>query len=111
MIKKLRQKKGETLVETLFAMLISILSMGILCSAVLAATSMNDTTRKLDKKYSDQLFMIEGLDPNIATPGHGVTISFVPVDGSSPYTIENNVTLYGDEESVFLSYDYEGGTP
>ena len=41
MIKKLKQKSGETLVETLFAMLIAVLSMSLLCSAVMAASNIN----------------------------------------------------------------------
>ena len=109
MIKKLKQKKGETLMEALVSMLIAVLSMGILCSAALAATKMNVTTRSLDKKYSEQLFAVEGLDETIAEPGKLVVLTFQPGEGISSYTVEKTVTIYGEEESAFLSYDYDGG--
>lgn len=106
MIKKLRQKNGETLVETLFSMLIAVLSMGILCTAVMAATNLNAQTREMDETYSSQLQEVESLEGY--TEVQNLVITFKSADGSimkEQTTLE--VTMYGDEDSAFLSYDYE----
>lgn len=114
MIKKIRQKSGETLVETLVSMLIAVLSMGILCTAVMAATNLNNQTRAMDEKYSSELREVEGLDPNADTKTQLLTIIFQSTDGSTLYqTTTAEVIMYGGDESAFLSYDYEpeGDTP
>lgn len=111
MIKKLKQKRGETLIETLFSMLIAVLSMGILCTAVMAASNLNMQTREMDKKYSEELRAVEGLDESVAREGVLIKISFQPEDGSPAYFTEKTITTYGDEESAFLSYDYKGDRP
>ncbi len=110
MIEKLKQKKGETLIETLVSMLIAVLSMGILCTAVMAANNLNSQTREMDEKYSSQLQEVEGLDENADTSTQTLTISFQSTDGSILYqTTTADVTMYGGDESAFLSYDYEPG--
>lgn len=110
MIRKLRQKSGETLVETLVSMLIAVLSMGILCTAVMAATNLNNQTREMDEKYSSQLQEVESLDVNADTKMQMLTITFQSTDGSILYqSTTAEVTMYGGDESAFLSYDYEPG--
>ena len=110
MITKLKQKSGETLMETLFSMMIAVLCMGMLCSAIAAATNINEKTRELDKKYSDELNAVEGMTDD-TTSEKNLVITFQPQDGTPAYTEEVIITVYGDEDSAFLSYDYEGETP
>ena len=106
MIQKLKQKRGETLVETLFAMLIAVLSMGILCTAVMAATSLNNQTREMDEKYRSELQEVEGW--NGTTNSKLLYITFKSKDGSRVMEVVDDVTVqvYGGADSVFLSYDY-----
>ena len=111
MIKKLKQKKGETLIETLFSLMIAVLCIGLISGAVTASANINRQTRELDKKYADELNAVEGMSDGISTSEKDVVISFQPKDGSQSYTEEAKVTVYGDENSTFLSYDYEGEAP
>lgn len=111
MIKKLKQKRGETLMETLFSMLIAVLCIGLLSSAVTAAANINQKTRELDEKYNDELNKVEGMSSGVATTDKTVVITFEHQDGEGNFTEEVIVTVYGDEESAFLSYDYEGDAP
>ena len=107
MIKKFKNKSGETLVETLVSMLIAVLSMGILCTAVMAATKLNSQTREMDEKYSSELYEVEGLDENADKKLQTLTVTFESADGSILYqTTTVDVTLYGSDEGAFLSYDY-----
>lgn len=99
MIKKLRQKKGETLVETMFSLLIAVLAIALLTSCIMAATAINHKTQKIDEKYSTQLQQAEGM---YGTPKEAeVKIMFG--DGSH---IIVEVELYGDEDGMFSAYDY-----
>ena len=121
MIKKLKQKKGETLVETLFSLMIAVLCIGLIYSAVLSATNINKETRALDEKYNSELNAIEGMTYTETYEGYLVidfNYEYKPtceivgeeedqVDPDSVSTMVE-VTVYGDEESAFLLYDYEG---
>lgn len=112
MIKKLKQKKGETLVETLFSLMIAVLCVGLIYSAVMAATNINKQTRELDDKYNAELNAVEGLADDVKQFGEkNVVISFFVNDVEIEDPIEAQVTIYGDEDSAFLSYDYEGDAP
>ena len=111
MIKKLKQKRGETLIETLFSMMIVVLCIGLLSSAIMAAANINRQTRELDEKYNEELNAVEGRTEGVSKTEKDVVISFQPADGSSAYTEDATVIVYGDEDSAFLSYDYEGDAP
>lgn len=108
MMKKLKSKRGETLVETLFSMLIAVLSMGILCMAVMTATNLNQQTREMDEKFSYELQEVEGLDDSADKETKALTITFQSDDNTILYqTTTVDVTMYGSDEGAFLSYDYE----
>ena len=108
MIKKLKSKRGETLIETLFSMLIAVLSMGILCMAVMTAANLNQETRQMDEKYSSELREVESLDDAADKKTAVLDISFYSEDGTILYqTTTAEVTMYGSNEGAFLSYDYE----
>lgn len=59
MMKKLKQNKGESLLEALVSMLIAVLAMGLITTAVLAAGSMNKSNREADQKFSKELEQVE----------------------------------------------------
>ena len=106
MIRKLRQKKGETLVETLFSMLIAVLATMLLCTAFAAAMRINAEVKALDEKYQEDLLEVEG-GSSSTTPGK-INITFKTEDKISVIdTVTGiNVDLYGSSENKFLSYEY-----
>ena len=112
MIKKLKQKKGETLVETLFSLMIAVLCVGLIYSAVMASTNINKQTRALDDKHNAEIKAVEGLLEDAKQSGKkDVVISFSSGAGEISGPIKVSVTVYGKEDSAFLSYDYEGVAP
>ncbi len=67
-MKKLRSKAGETLLETLFALLIIVLSMSFLATAIAVAAKLNhqllqtnqDFSYTTDKPHNDQTVVVNG---------------------------------------------------
>lgn len=107
MINKLRQKKGETLIETMVSLLIAVLSVMMLATAVLASTNINKQTSEADQKYQSQLKEVEGLDESIKKEEVRLSITFSSPDGAATYeSATAKVLLYGEDESQFLSYEY-----
>lgn len=109
MIKKLKQKKGETLVETMFSLMIAVLCVGLIYSAVLSATRINQDVRKLDEKYDSELIAVEGfLEEGVKVTEKDVVITFQYPNEENKYTEEVKVSVYGNDDSAFLSYIYKG---
>lgn len=108
MLKKLKGKKGETLVESLVAMLIALLSMVLLTTATMTATKLNVKTREMDKKYATELNNAEAY--LYQNPG----VLKIDLDFDTAEFDKNDieVEMYGESESVFLTYKYSaGGNP
>ena len=111
MRKKLRQNKGETLVETLFALLIAVLSVGLLAASVNTSVNVNLQTRKKDEKYKQELQAVECVDADTAN-GKSQILYLTFKDEYDATVIESaNITVevFGEEDAAFLSYDYEPG--
>lgn len=110
MSKKLRQKNGETLMETLVSLLIAVLSVVIISTAVLATNKINQQTKALDEAYQSELQAVEGLEEDAYIGVESLSITFESKDGATTYEqISTEVMLYGNDKSAFLSYDYEIG--
>lgn len=102
MIQKLKQQNGETLIETLIAMLIIVLSVALLCTCVMTATNINKQTKEADAKYRAQLLEVEGRTATTQTKQVQITST------SGNMGIKQvNVTVYGEAANDFISYDYE----
>lgn len=107
MIKKLRQKKGETLIETLCSLLIVVLSVLLLSTAVLTASRINMQMRQADENYQSELKQAEGMADDTKKEMVDIRVTFGTVDGATLHeSTVAEVLLYGGEESMFLSYDY-----
>ena len=92
--------------------MIAVLCVGLIYSAVLSATNINKQTRALDDKYNSELNEVEGLSEDMKQLiPQNVVISFYVEDIEMEEPVEKPVIMYGDDESVFLSYEYEGDTP
>jgi len=99
-LKLIQNKKGETLLETLVAILILTVSAMLLAEVTASSTRINLDAEKVDKKYREDLEKVEKRE----TPISGeVTIK----SGGTTYTYD--VNYYGDK-SGFTSYaTKEGG--
>lgn len=106
MLKKLKDKKGETLVESLVAMLIALLSMVMLTSCTTAAANINAATRAMDKKFAEELERAEGMmaEAGYETKNIKVKLTF---DTCGVQTAD--VTLYGGDAGTFVTYEYDAG--
>ena len=118
---KLKQKKGETLVEALISMMIALLSMAFLCSSVMVATNINIANRNNDEKFSEQLKKAETMQtPNVEAGNdaskvlevsfqkNGVEVEHVTVQNVGAIEeSEHSLIFYaGEENDIFISYDY-----
>lgn len=102
MMNKLKQQKGETLIETLVSMMIIVLTVAFLCTCVMSATNINKQTQDADKKYREELLAAESRSGTHEM--RNVVVSFAGA-GLGSQTVE--VKVYGDADSDFISYDYE----
>ena len=96
LIKKLNSRAGESLAETLVALLISALALVMLAAAITSAGNVVTKSRKkLDDFYSANEHIVTRTDDETieVVPGHNVTITG---GGSSlqPYS----VTIYKNDE-------------
>lgn len=97
MIKKLRKQNGESLIEVMVALLIAVLSMGMVATAAIAAAKINANTRAADIAFAEELQKAE-LYASITVDSKTLTIDF-----GEGNVIEETVSVYGDG-SKFASY-------
>lgn len=103
MIKKLKQKKGETLIEALISLLIAVLSMMILSTAVLVSSNINKENRERDNEYAQQLYDAEGLAVEMDDRNVKVHVQF---EGDlADKSADIDIILYGGENNDFVSYE------
>ena len=105
---KLKQKKGETLVETLFSLMIAVLSIGLIATAVTAANSVSAQIKEIDVKYKQELQAAECYEGT--SQSEVLRLTFY--DSYAGTELDNKTVLvevYGQADSAFISYDYEAG--
>lgn len=102
MIRKLRQKKGETLIETLVAMLVIVLSVALLCTCVMSAANINKQTREADEEFREELLAAENRTGTSQTK----QVQITSTSGNLGVKLVE-VTVYGEAANDFISYDYE----
>jgi type II secretory pathway pseudopilin PulG len=103
MRKKLRERRGETLVELLASILIGALSAALLAGGIAASTRLDLDARDLDKTYYQQLTAAEART-GPALPG---TVEVVNTKNGLKSAIPVNV--WGGGRA--WSYSAEGGGP
>ena len=104
LMKKLRGKRGETLVETLVAILICVLSLTMMFTATAVAANLNSRAAEGDRQYATDMATAELR--TAALPEGTVTIL---AEGQTPANIP--VRFYGSTGSAYTSYavlDAEG---
>ena len=99
-LKKLTSRRGETLTETLAALLIVGLASGVLATMVIASSRMNATAMDKDAALYAAVTAAEtGPEKTGEThPQVTVTIDSVPV--------EFDVSYYGDDDGTLSAYRY-----
>ena len=102
MKKKLRQQKAETLIEALVSLLIAMLSIGLLCSAMVASANINRMTDEADKKFDEELKYAE---MRISDEEHPIQGSTLLIEYTSLENQNIDVNIYGGEESSLISYE------
>lgn len=97
MMRKLKQNKGETLMEALVSLLIAVLAIGLVATAAMAAANINKNTNIADDAFAEEL---EKAEIYTATR---VEVKKLTIDFGGGSTVEVNVDVYGDG-SIFASY-------
>ena len=107
MRRKLQNSRGETLVETLAAILIASLSVALLFSCIMASTRMDENARAADKRYYEALSRAEEQTDKVTlTDAGGTEITTVQVVGNSN-TQTIPIHFFGGESM----YSYKEVTP
>ena len=101
-VKRLKSNAGETLVESMAAILIFTFASIIMLSMVSSAADINAAAKKADEEYFSQMVVVElaqGTTPGI------VTFSVTPSGGSSTLSSENiSVVVSGDTDGLYAYY-------
>lgn len=88
-MKKLRNNRGETLVEVMAAILISALSVALLFSCVTASFDMDKDAKELDKKHYEALTAAE------TRSGTAVDGTVIIVNSANSVKEDLTVEIYG----------------
>lgn len=110
MLKKLKSRAGETLVETLFAILIATFASILLASATTTAVELNRQARERDARNQKCLNILSNASPS---GDSGQTVTIVGTADADPKTIpvyyidcdlseEDEPADYGDYSSYVL---------
>lgn len=99
-MKLIQNKKGETLLETLVAILILTVSAMLLAEVTASSTRINLDAEKVDKQYREDLEKVEKRE---APTAGVVTIQ----SGGTSYTYD--VNYYGDRTGFTSYVTKEGG--
>lgn len=98
---KLRNNKGETLVEVLASIVIATLSVALLFSYIMASSDMDKTAREADEPYYAALSAAEAREAS-GQPARVAITKERPTDAvpSPSPAVTQNVTIYG-KDGVF----------
>ena len=97
---KLRNNRGETLVESLVSILIAVLAFGILATSVVTAAKINAKTRN-----TNVMFKYATAPTNSANPP---TVTLTGEEANGKKTGSGPVSLYENNGYYYYSYDKTG---
>lgn len=106
MNKKMRDSRGETLVEVLASIVVASLSVALLFGGVMASTKIDRTAEELDEAYYKALSEAEKQETPLAVGACTVRIE----NRNNGMTLTLPVSLYGGEGTFSYSLD-KGGIP
>lgn len=113
-MKKLSSKKGETLVESLVAILVFTLSSVMLFTMITAATNLNRAAAEADQRYRDEMVYAEQAE-DLVRDGDLSLAYGINGKGSVTFSLEEsdvelcsyNVEIYRLNEESLYSYSME----
>lgn len=97
---KLRDNRGETLIESLVSILIAVLAFGILATSVVTAEKINAKTRNTDVMFRYATAPTEPTDPK-----NPPTVTLTGKNGKSG---SGTVLLYENNGYYYYSHDKAG---
>lgn len=97
---KLRNNRGETLIESLVSILIAVLAFGILATSVVTAEKINAKTRNTDVMFRYATAPTEPTDPK-----NPPTVTLTGKNGKSG---SGTVLLYENNGYYYYSHDKAG---
>mgnify|MGYP004697542289 CR=1 FL=1 len=97
---KLRDNRGETLVESLVSILIAVLAFGILATSVVTAEKINAKTRNTDVMFQ---YATKPTDPT-----NSPTVMLTGEGASGKKTGSGKVSLYENNGYYYYSHDKAG---
>ena len=103
-LKKLKSKVGESLVESLAAILIFTMASIVLYSMVTAAGDINRKAKEEDAENQAQLVAVEQGLPSAKNGTGTVTFSMVTSGGSTVKIAEVGVDVYGGRNDSLYTY-------
>lgn len=112
LIQKLRSRAGESLVESLAALLIFTMASITMYSMVTTAVDINMTAKEADRANQEQMLVAEQGEGTGA--GGTVTVTINYKDGEGNDKTETlpgiDVDIYGAEGELYAYYKASGGT-
>ena len=110
MLRKLKSKKGESLVESLCAILIFTMASIVLFSMVSAAGDINGKAKIMDRENQEQMIAVEKGLPTSKNGTGEVTFTLLEGNVLKEKIAEVDVDIYGGEEGSLFAY-YVQTTP
>ena len=100
-VKRLRSKAGESLIESMAAILIFTLASIMMYTMITAANDINKRVKDAEEKYSQQMIAAEmAEDTSIKS-----IVTFI-INGSPADDVD--VEIYGDTSGIYAYYPKEG---
>ncbi len=107
-LKRLKSKAGESLIESMAAILIFTFGSIIMLTMVSTAADINTTAKEEDRSYYEQMVVVEMAQTESATPG---TVSISINDSAKKTTIPVKVYRKANvTDSLYAYYEAEGGS-
>ena len=110
-LRKLKSKAGESLIESMAAILIFTMASIVMYTMVTTAADINRTAKEMDEKNQEHMIAVEkGLPENKIATG---TVTFSMIDASNNATVlaTENVDIYGGNtaDELFTYFIQTGG--
>lgn len=99
---KLRSRKGESLIESLIAILIFTCASLVMYAMVTTAGNINSEAREADQTYQEQMLIAERGE-GTSTPGN-VSVKLNSADGTAVEIASIDVDIYGDSANGLYAY-------
>lgn len=109
-LNRIKSKCGETLVESMVAILIFTFGSIVMLSMVSSSVKINNTAKKADEKYYTDMIKVEQANsPLNKNPSPAPEITFKLDYRGSNLSQKVAVDVYGAEDGLYAYYPKEGG--